>query len=407
MSSELKLSLENFQSISKGELIFHKGLNFIIGQSNSGKSATFRALKACLSNPSSSKRFIKKGTRRASVKLEYNGNQIVWNRTAGESSYTINGEDYIKTGKSSALKILGDETGFVTDSNDVIMNIEEELQLPFPFGLSGSDLFKLYEEVFCISDSATILKQAKAQEDSVKEKISQLELDIQKYNLKLSELDKFKSEVDINKLKQYASLLRNKREEQERLKEGLPMIKKAVIADSIDCPSLKSFSNLELNYRDKIATKSDLKQLREICSLDKKIKDIKEADFTESNLIKYKELVHLSGETKRISNLSKIKIKDVTVADRLPELTELKELQRIKEECSLLDISISIKSFTNLLQKYNELVEYKKELGNIIKEGKDLQQSFGVQAKKIKELEDKLSSYDVCPLCHRPLEGGK
>ena len=62
MGNELKLSLENFQSISEGELIFHTGTNVIIGQSNSGKTATFRALKACLSNPIGSQRFIKKGT---------------------------------------------------------------------------------------------------------------------------------------------------------------------------------------------------------------------------------------------------------------------------------------------------------------------------------------------------------
>ena len=48
MGNELKLSFENFQSISQGELVFHTGTNVIIGQSNSGKTATFRGLKACL-----------------------------------------------------------------------------------------------------------------------------------------------------------------------------------------------------------------------------------------------------------------------------------------------------------------------------------------------------------------------
>ena len=167
MGNELKLSLENFQSISKGELIFHTGTTVIIGQSNSGKSATFRALKACLMNPTGSQRFIKKGTKSSSVALEYNGNQIIWKRTPKESSYIINGEEYLKTGKSNAFKIIED-TGFAVDSNDTIMNIEEELQLPFPFGMSKADLFKLYENVFCISDSAIILKSARASEDKVK-----------------------------------------------------------------------------------------------------------------------------------------------------------------------------------------------------------------------------------------------
>ena len=121
MGNELKLSLENFQSISKGELIFHTGTTVIIGQSNSGKSATFRALKACLMNPAGSQRFIKKGHSCAEVSLEYNGNIIIWKRTKSESSYEINGEKYVKTGKSNVFNIL-DNTGFARDYNDNIMN---------------------------------------------------------------------------------------------------------------------------------------------------------------------------------------------------------------------------------------------------------------------------------------------
>ena len=93
--NELKLSLHNFQSISDGELIFKTGLNFIIGQSNSGKSATFRALKACLLNPKGSQRFIKKDNNRAEVVLTYNGNEIEWEKTSKESNYVINGKKFL------------------------------------------------------------------------------------------------------------------------------------------------------------------------------------------------------------------------------------------------------------------------------------------------------------------------
>ena len=168
--NELKLSLQNFQSISEGELTFQTGLNFIIGQSNSGKSATFRALKACLLNPAGSQRFIKRDTDKTVVELRYNGNDISWSKTGRSNSYTINGEEYRNTGKSDAFKILNDETGFVrAEKGCVLMNIEEELQLPFPFGIPDSELFKLFENVFCVSDSAVILKSAKEHEDKVKD----------------------------------------------------------------------------------------------------------------------------------------------------------------------------------------------------------------------------------------------
>ena len=77
--NELKLSLQNFQSITEGELTFRTGLNFIVGQSNSGKSATFRALKACLLNPKGSQRFIKKGHNKLEVIVtDMIGNQCVY-----------------------------------------------------------------------------------------------------------------------------------------------------------------------------------------------------------------------------------------------------------------------------------------------------------------------------------------
>lgn len=405
MSSELKLSLENFQSISKGELIFHKGLNFIIGQSNSGKSATFRALKACLSNPAGSKRFIKKGTRRASVKLEYNGNQIIWNRTSGESSYTINGEDYIKTGKSSALKILGDEAGFAVDSNDIIMNIEEELQLPFPFGISNSDLFKLYEEVFCVSDSATILKQAKIQEDSVKEQITQLELDMEKCNLKLNELTKFEKEVDIERLKGFSAQLKKKREERKRLEEGLPIIKKAVLADSIDCPSLKSFENKYIQYNDKLAIQNTFKKLRNVCSLSKKISVLDEDNFTGELINRYQEFKELISTCKVLESLNNLNVSTLSFTSKLLELGELKELRNLRDKCLNLSISLRIVDFNNLMEEYSNLKTYKKGVEEIVKRGKELQQELKAKQVVIKEIEDKLSSYKVCPLCHRPLEG--
>ena len=68
------------------------------------------------------------------------------------------------------------------------MNLKKKLQ-PFPFpGMSfNTDLFKLYENVFCISDSAVILilKSAKASEDKVKADIVAYENELNKNQNKL------------------------------------------------------------------------------------------------------------------------------------------------------------------------------------------------------------------------------
>ena len=156
-SSKFELDLQNFQSISEARLEFEQGINLIVGQSNSGKSATLRAVKTAVLNPSGAHRFVKQGTDNASVGINYRGNDITWARNKKESKYTVNKEDYIKVGNSNLFKLL-DNSGFVVDDKNNLMNIESELELPFPFDRSSAELFKLFENIFCVSDSATIFK---------------------------------------------------------------------------------------------------------------------------------------------------------------------------------------------------------------------------------------------------------
>ena len=367
MGNELKLSLENFQSISKGELIFHTGTNVIIGQSNSGKSATFRALKACLSNPSGSQRFIKKGTSHSSVMLEYNGNQIIWKRTPKENSYIVNGETYLKTGKSNAFKIVED-TGFAVDSNDTIMNIEEELQLPFPFGMSDSDLFKLYENVFCISDSAIILKSAKGVEDKTKVEIATIENDIVKNENKLKELVEFKDTIDLNKLRGMRSELVDKNNRILDLKDGLPIIKKALKVQSIKLEE-KTFEDLLPEYRDNRSLKKTVNQLKRLHHIAKKLKEVVQPK--EVSLIEYQNLRQLSDTIRVLNNLE--------------------------------GLSVSIKVFKSQIEAYNDLKNYLNDIKSIKRSIKVKKEQLKEVESRVKDVEVKLKEFKVCPLCHKPL----
>jgi len=368
MGNELKLSLENFQSISHGELIFHAGTNVIIGQSNSGKTATFRALKACLSNPIGSQRFIKKGTNKASVALEYNGNQIIWKRTPKESSYTINGEDFLKTGKSNAFKIVED-TGFVLDDNENIMNIEEELQLPFPFGISKSELFKLYENVFCVSDSAVILKAAKEKEEDTKGQISIIENEIVKNKNKLSEVISFKNEVNIKFLEEKRDYYKESLKRIAFLQDGLSTIHKA--------SRIQGFEVQEYSFIDKLS------------------------DFNELRLLKH-ELFRL----KKLHALGK-KLKELPSPKEIA-LSSYYDLKKFKKDCEKLvyfkDFKVPEVSFTQKLQTYKELQEYSNALKHLKEQIKNKKAKLESAEELVKEKEEKLKEFKVCPLCHKPLD---
>ena len=374
MGNELKLILDNFQSISHGELIFHQGINIIIGQSNSGKSATFRALKACLSNPSGSQRFIKKGTSSAMVTLEYNGNQIIWKRTAKENSYIINNEEYHKTGSSSAFKIL-DDTGFVTDDEGTIMNIEEELQLPFPFDMTRSDLFKLYEDVFCVSDSAIILKAAKGTEDETKDEVALIENEISKNENKLKELIEFKNEVDINKLTNMKLFLEKRNNMIVKLKDGLPLIKKAYRVNDFKVEEQTFTDNYSL-YKEKVQLKRDLSKLKKIHAL------IKTIDCT------------YAGDELLKENI-----------DKLKELSDLRVTTTTL--VALNEVNVQEQEFEDKLQKYKELREYALFLDNLKAKIKAKKNEAELTKIIIQELEETLKGFKVCPLCHQPLNQGE
>ena len=96
----LKLHIENFQAISDIEMDFEKGINIIVGQSNSGKTSVLRAIDTLVNNGSGSAEFIKRGTKQTSVEMDYNGNNIKWNRTPKEIEYSINGEKFLKVGST-------------------------------------------------------------------------------------------------------------------------------------------------------------------------------------------------------------------------------------------------------------------------------------------------------------------
>ena len=368
MGNELKLSLENFQSISHGELIFHAGTNVIIGQSNSGKTATFRGLKACLSNPAGSQRFIKKGTNKTSVALEYNGNQIIWKRTPKESSYIINGEDFIKTGKSNAFKLV-DDLGFVVDDNDTIMNIEEELQLPFPFGISKSELFKLYENVFCVSDSAVILKAAKETEEQTKSKITTLETEIVKNNNKLVEIENFKKEVDLSFLKEKRDFLKKKSERTSTLGEGLELIHKAVKVQDFSVDEVFFESKLQ-NYIECKQLKVDLQKLKELHGLGKTLKELK---YPEPK-----------------------------------DLSEYKDLKELNRTCHALEelegLEAPVVVFESKLQEYEELLSYSSSLKDLKGQIKNKKEQLKTVEELIQSKENELKEFKVCPLCHKPLD---
>jgi DNA repair protein SbcC/Rad50 len=96
-----QLQIQNFQSHESSVFDFDKGVNLIVGKSDSGKSAILRALYWLLFNRPGGEAFRSNWGGDTSVTLEFDGSGDVVERirTKKENQYCMNGEDFkaIKT----------------------------------------------------------------------------------------------------------------------------------------------------------------------------------------------------------------------------------------------------------------------------------------------------------------------
>ena len=373
MSNNLNITLDNFQSISSAELTFEQGINILVGQSNSGKSAILRAIKAVLLNPNGSARYIKKGTNKATVTIDYENNLIEWDREKKSSSYTVNSEPYGKTGNSNAFKILNDNTGFTLDNSGNLMNVEGELELPFPFDRSPSELFKLFENVFCVSDSATILKAFKEEEDNTQKQLNDVNDNIKSLNSKISALQTLKNEVDLDKLRQYKSILIELKDKQATLNEDLKELNLSrIIINKVKLN--KEYTDFDLQdkgveeYKRVLLDYNTAKQAHKLIKLAKTLQV--SPSLNTDLLLQYKELYKDYNELRNNSKLINL-------------LDDKKEISIDLEFCSCYN------------ELYKDYVEVKKSMQHI----KSLKNKQEELKSVITECDSKLKEYKVCPLC--------
>ena len=342
-----RVDLENFQSISKASLEFVQGINIIVGQSNSGKSAILRAVKGSVLNPSGSQKYIKNKTKGFKVNINYAGNNIEWSREKSPK-YIVNGEEYKKTGNSN-LTDLVDNSGFVLDEDKNLMNIESELELPFPFDKSNSELFKLFEKnIFCVSDSTAIVKLIKADEDEANKNKDNAEYELERSKNKLQAITELEAEVDLDKLingrNALAGLINNK----EKLTLDI-----TDLHDKINVGKVlnKAIPMVEVNQEvidNYVSLLADTKKLNEIRGVGKVLQAMPTASTPDAlNISDYTELKDAITQLEQANELTSIlsPLEAPTMRDVNGEYTSLRSdinsLLQLREQAQMVQKNIS------------------------------------------------------------------
>lgn len=400
------INLSNFQSIADASLVFEEGVNVILGQSNSGKTAILRGLDSLITNPTKAKRFIKHHTEGTAVNVQYNGNDINWARGNSASSYEINGESYSKVGRTNLFGLI-DDSGFVQDEKGKVMNIEGEWDLPFPFDRTPSELFKLFENVFCVSDSAVILKAYNDEEKEMKAKKSGHEEAQKRYNAKIKALDELAKEVDLVKVK---SDLKSFEDSYNQYIE--------MVDDYDNILSCREYQNFKLDevvapttssLDAYVECESTLKFVNDVAHRIKFYKSLPEPLVIGDTIERYETVkadYDVVLQAKKVASLDLSVCCDITgdILDRYQEVQD--DYEYLLEAKQYVDIELP-EDFecSDVLERYTETFKDYEEIVTCLKNCKDRKKEYLALDDKIAELNKKLSEYKVCPLCGQELKG--
>ncbi len=135
-----KITLENFQSHKYSQIELDQGMNVIVGQSDSGKSAIIRGIKWVLYNEPSGDFFIREGEKECSVSLEFSDSTILKRyRSKSKNQYILtknNGEELTFEGFGSTIPeeiidTIGIKKIYLDSNESNSINIGEQLEGAF------------------------------------------------------------------------------------------------------------------------------------------------------------------------------------------------------------------------------------------------------------------------------------
>lgn len=135
-----KVHLENFQSHKNTSLEFDRGLNVILGNSDSGKTAILRAIKWALYNEPQGDYFIMQGQNQVLVEIEFSNGAIIKRlKSSSKNDYYLklpNQEEqkFEAFGRSvpqEIINITGMYKMSLNDDKTSILNIADQLEGPF------------------------------------------------------------------------------------------------------------------------------------------------------------------------------------------------------------------------------------------------------------------------------------
>lgn len=423
------LSIRNYQIIRKADLVFTPGLNVILGQSNNGKSSIIRSLETALFNIPRANH-ITLGETYSQVIMQYNGNEIIWQRDSKSSSqvtYTVNGELYQKLSKGQPEFIteLFGISEEVIDDNKLRLNFQKQMTFPFMLDKTPAQLFKFIIQssekdnlLDVLDDMKKDYKDMKENEKILTGKKDEVYSILLSTGTELENLSKYKPHCnEVFELESTINFYNRLGSMKENITKVSDNLNNLILAKGKLSKLKKNTDSLFKQYEQNIQDYSNIKSVvQNINSCIDKMSEFKSSkdklELIISNLTNFIDRVQgfisliekSSVELKSIDNVLK------SLKEKESKLKALKVDKKHKTD-EFNSVSDKISRYEEIRDKgkkieieFNSLRSLFKQIRLFSIKLEELKDSSDTLNKEIQDINSELSEFKVCPYCNSSLE---
>jgi exonuclease SbcC len=210
-----RLTIKNFQSHENTVVDFDKGINVIVGSSDSGKSAVLRALRWVVYNQPSGDGFRSNWGGDTSCAVHCGGHVVKRTKTDRKNSYEVNDLELTAFGRN-----VPEEVREILNFNDI--NMQQQLDAPFLLSQSAGDVARYFNSITDLESMDESIKLANRFVLRIANKLDGLKMNLQETEKRL--LD-YKS---INLIKAGLELAQQQQKEMEEIAEKIDKIQSMI-----------------------------------------------------------------------------------------------------------------------------------------------------------------------------------
>lgn len=210
------IHLRNFQSHKNTSLRFDKGVNSIVGLSDSGKSAILRAFNWVINNKPSGEEFKSYWGGDTEVIVELDTYQITRGRGKKGNYYILEGVD----GYTQEFKAFGQdvpkEITSVLNMSDI--NMSYQMDAPFLIGSSPGEVAQILNKTVNLDVIDSAVSNIRKKKGQAEQEYKHAREESEKLTSKLKEFEYLQeAEIAVSKLEEYCSLLETNRTRQNQI----------------------------------------------------------------------------------------------------------------------------------------------------------------------------------------------